>query len=47
MDATRAADRIEQAVRELQCLTGNGYGNNVCSLIELLQRLPESHEPHC
>lgn len=37
-DANAAADRIEQAVRELRALTDHGYGNNVCTLIELLQK---------
>ncbi len=39
-EATYAADRIQQVVQEFRALTDQGYGNNVCTLIELLQRSP-------
>jgi hypothetical protein len=44
-DANYAAGRIEEAVRELRALTDHGYGNNVCALIELLQKAEESRSP--
>ncbi len=37
-EATAAADRLEQVVREIRVLTDHGYGNNVSTLIELLQK---------
>lgn len=33
-----AAERIEEAVRQLRILTEPGYGNNVEKLIELLEK---------
>ena len=34
----QAADRVEEAVRQLRMLTENGYGNNTERLIELLSK---------
>lgn len=36
-EATQAADRLEEAVRQMRLLTDSGYGNNVETLIELLR----------
>lgn len=40
-EATRAADRLETVLHQLRVLTEDGYGNNMCALIELLRNLPE------
>ncbi len=34
----RAADRIEDSVRQLHTMLDDGYGNNACRLIELLSK---------
>lgn len=38
-EMTRAADRIESAIQQFRVLFEDGYGNNVCRLIELLETL--------
>lgn len=38
--ANSAADRLESAVQQLRTMTEDGYGNNVCRLIELLSKEP-------
>ncbi len=38
-EATHAADRIEESVRQFRILTENGYGNNVSILIEQLAEI--------
>ena len=40
-EMSRAADRIESAVRRFEVLLEDGYGNNACRLIELLENIPE------
>jgi hypothetical protein len=44
-DMTRAADRIESAVQRLAALLEDGYGNNACRLIELLETLETQGDP--
>lgn len=38
LSANSAADRLEEATRQIRFLTEDGYGNNVCRLIELLSK---------
>lgn len=40
-EANRAADRLETVLYQLRPLIDDGYGNNMCALIELLRNLPE------
>lgn len=35
--ANQAAERMESALHQICVLTEDGYGNNVCTLIELLR----------
>lgn len=37
IEANRAADRLETVLHQLRVMTEDGYGNNFCKLIELLQ----------
>ena len=38
--ASRAADRMEEAMRRLACMLEDGYGGNALRLIELLEAAP-------
>ena len=38
LEATRAADRLEQVLHQFKVMTEDGYGNNFTKMIELLEK---------